>query len=298
MSWKMLPIVRSLFGVAILCVGALCETPAQALDKSYVFPVNEGNLVHYQRFLDGRDPLKINDFSGPNLNRHVFEFITFQRALHDGGCDCKVEYVPFTADTSHARAIAEVKAGREISHPVAGFDSDPRYAEGIYLSVPILNADEFYVGLYTHSERQDILSLRDKEAIHNLRYTASESWVVDMQVLRSYRFHVVPAFSWQSAIDMIRFERADIILQPVSPEPDFHFTIDDEGNRFLPIPGVKLNFPAGRRYFVSRNHPDGAEFLEVLNRGLQKLESSGYLRKGQIAAGVIDPRIKDWEVVR
>lgn len=290
--------VRSLIVVATLCAGVLWGDTAQALDKNYVFPVNEGNLVHYQRFLDGRDPLMIEEFSGSGLNRHVFELITFQRALHEGGCDCTVEYVPFTADTSHARAIVEVKAGREISHPVAGFDNDPRYAEGVYLSVPILDADEFYVGLYTHSERKDVLSLRDKEAIHNLRYTASESWVVDMLVLRSYRFKVIPAFSWQSAIDMIRFKRADIILQPVSPEPDFHFTIDDEGNHFLPIPGVKLNFPAGRRYFISRNHPDGAEFLEVLNRGLRKLEAIGYLQKGQVAAGVIDPRIKDWEVVR
>ena len=284
--------------VLIFCAAVRCEMPASALDKSYVFPVNEGNLVHYQRFLNGRDPLAIEEFSGSNLNRHVFEMITFQRALHEGGCECKVEYVPFTADTSHARAIVEVKAGRDISHPVAGFDTDPRYADGVYLSAPILNADEFFVGLYTYSERKDILDLRDQEAIRALRYAASESWVVDMQVLRSYDFKVVPGVSCQSAIHMIRFKRADIILQPVSPEADFHFTIDDEGNHFLPIPGVKLNFPAGRRYFVSRNHPDGVAFLEVLNRGLLKLEASGYLRKGQVAAGVIDPRIADWIVIK
>ena len=121
--------------VLIFCAAVRCEMPASALDKSYVFPVNEGNLVHYQRFLNGRDPLAIEEFSGSNLNRHVFEMITFQRALHEGGCKCKVEYVPFTADTSHARAIVEVKAGRDISHPVAGFDTDPRYVEPVEAAI-------------------------------------------------------------------------------------------------------------------------------------------------------------------
>lgn len=270
----------------------------KALQKRYVFSINPDTLSRYNDFLAGRDPKNLDKFTGEGLSRHTLELIIFQRALHEGGCGCEVIYEPWGAVTSHARQIAEVRAGRRISNPVAGFGNDPRYDDEILLSEPILHAKDFSVGLYTHFERQDVLSVQDPAEVRRLRFTASASWLVDVAVIEAYGFKFVPADSWSSAIRMITVNRADIMMQPMSNESDFGMVVNDEGDKFFPIPGIKLNFHADRRFFVSEKHADGAEFLDVLNRGISKLETSGFLKRGHIAAGVIDQRIKDWTEIK
>ncbi|WP_040617086.1 hypothetical protein, partial [Roseibium sp. TrichSKD4] len=270
----------------------------KALQKRYVFALDPDILKRYNDFLAGRDPKTLEQFSGEGLSRHTLELIIFQRALHEGVCGCVVIYEPWGAVTSHARQIAEVRSGRLVSNPVAGFGNDPRYDDLIFLSDPILHAEDFSVGLYTHFERQDVLSLQNPDAVRDLRFTASASWLVDVAVIEDYGFKFVPADSWGSAIRMITVNRADVMMQPISNESDFGMVVNDEGDKFLPIPGIKLNFHADRRFFVSEKHPDGAEFLDVLNRGIEKLEATGFLRRGHIAAGVIDQRIQDWTEIK
>ena len=279
---------------------ALCLAFGQAAEASpkiFTFNIQPHNLAEYNEFLDGRQVTEIDDLSNEAHSRHVMELFLFQRALHDSNCNCVVHYEANSNLRTHVRAIADVRAGREVAHPVAGFSNDPRYLDGVSLSEAILPASDFHVGLYTHENRHDILSIDDPAQVRDLRFTAGRSWVVDNQVIDQYGFRKVVADGWSSAIKMIAASRADVIMQPISSQPDFSITDSKTGEKLLPIPSIKLLFGAARQYFVSELHPDGSFLLEHLNAGIKKLSDSGLLTSANIGSGLLNPMTQDWFVI-
>ena len=288
-------LAMAVFGLALVS-GSVSEVEAST--KTFTFKIGPRNMAEYETFLGGRNPLEINNFEGEGLLRHVLELVLFQRAMHEAPCECVVEYEARSELHTHIRAIADVRAGRVVAHPVAGFSNDPRYTEGVWLSEPILAKNDFHVGLYTHASRQSILSIEDPEQVRNLKFTVGRSWVVDNKVIDTFGFAKLPADNWVGALKMLRAGRADVIMQPFVATPDFSFTDAESGERFLPIQGIKLLFGAARQYFVSKKHPDGAFFLENLNAGIKKMQTSGLTERANIAAGLLNPRTRNWALIK
>jgi len=256
----------------------------------------EQHFRDFQEMLDSRNPLEIEDIAALPLNRMLAEALVMQIAPVLGGCECRIEYSPYEVDTVHARSIEQVKGGQQLTHGVAGFQYDSRMNDpDIMLSDPILSADEFYVGLYTYEGRDEILSLDDPDSIAKLRFGVGRNWEIDRKILSQKGLTEVPADTWNNLIRMISIGRADVILQPFTSEPDFAFVDTVSGYRFVPIPGYKLLFGDGRYYMVSRRHPDGEAFLQSLNRGLAMLRDQGVLKQVMISAGVVNPRVDDFE---
>lgn len=286
-------------GAALLVLSSVMASADEQQQTICDFPLIESTLSDYRDYLDGRDPyeLAITDLRRDNFDRHNMELLIFQRAVKEGNCWCRAEYSIYPLPTIHARSIANVKAGRDLSHPIAGFDNDPRYAEGLLLSRPILSADEFFVGLYTDANRDDVLSLTDPEDIRALNFAVADTWVIDNLVIDSYGFTKTQVDSMDAILGLITLGRADVIMQPFNASPDFSFSYEDTGETYKPIPNIKLRFGSGRRYFVSAAHPQGEEFLNCLNAGLTKLDESGFLAQANIDAGVTDTRVADWQIL-
>lgn len=266
--------------------------------KIYEFKVIQNDLEKYHKFLGGRDPLKITDTQHKNFWRHPLELFMFQIAPVIGGCNCKIVYKGFTSRTTHARAITNVRSGRWIAHPIAGFPNDNRLNKDLYHSEPILRPEEFFVGLYTHSKREDILALKEIKKIKKLRFITVGTWKVDRQLIRNMGFKLVTADHWHNLLKMIQANRADIVLQPFSSRKNFAFEAGNPSQTFVPIRNIKISFGQGRIYFVSRKHPEGKKFLTHLNRGLRILRKNGFLRKANENAGVINPKIHNWSVIK
>ncbi|TRD16672.1 amino acid ABC transporter substrate-binding protein [Palleronia caenipelagi] len=277
-------------------MGASAQTAAQQ-ETTYVTRLLREDLANYLDMLDGRDPLEIEDLGATASTRMTFEPLVMQVAPVLGGCNCRVVYEPYDVHTPHARTIEQVRAGRELTHGVAGFSDDSRYAEGIWLSEPILDRQDFYVGFYTLEERTDVLAVTDFAEIRNLRFGVTRTWELDRDVIAQYGFREQTADSWPTILRMIAAGRADVVLQPfAASSDDLSFEDVANGARLKPIPGMRLLFGQGRHFIVSQNHPDGAEFLKALNRGIGILRDQGVLRRGMAHAGVIAPQTESFEI--
>lgn len=293
-------LVLSLIGAGTIALQASAETTEEKI-------VYEVGLIpnmkdQYEEMVEGFDIFDVEGWKDMELDRNTLEILIFNVAPILGGCNCEIVMNPYTVDTPHARSIEQVKSGKEISHPITVFSGDSRVEDGVYLSESILDPKDFFVGLYTHEDRKEILSLTDLETIKKLNFSVGQDWEIDNKVLDHYGLKKTQADHWGSVIFMLKSSRADVIMQPFFSTPDLSFSeVIVEGQpdeKFLPIPNVKMAFPQGRVYFVSENHPQGAIFLEALNRGITELKSrDNLLRRAHEWAGVINPATADFRLL-
>ncbi|MGH1576480.1 hypothetical protein [Planktotalea sp.] len=251
----------------------------------------------YKRSLAGKDIADIDIADLPKIarTRHIAEILIHQIAPVLGGCNCRIMYSPYASDTSHARSLEQIRLSQQVSHGVASFLTDSRAnADGILLSEPILAADEFFVGLYTHEARSDILELDDPDELKQLRFGVSRNWEIDRKVLADRNLIEVTADGWNNLMVMVANKRADVIMQPFTAEEDFSFTDSGQGLKLLPIPNYKMLFGDGRSYTISSTHPNGEEFLTALNKGIRLLRENGTIHEFMVNSGVINERVEDF----
>lgn len=264
--------------------------PAHGQERIFAFQAEHHDLDAYRSYVSDFDPLSTDEIK-PGLWRHLAEHVIFTVAPVIGGCKCTIRLEPSPQDVTFARLIAEIDSGRMLSYPVATFPELVRDDSNVLLSDPILGPDEFYVGLYTHESRRDILEITDLDQIRKLRFVVASNWDIDRQVLAERGFTTVTGADFESALRMLWAGRADVMLQPFATGPGMSFLDAESGESFYPIAGVKMLFPHGRAYMVSATHPQSAEFLGYLNAGLHIMRARGQLRTYLEKAGVIDRRI-------
>lgn len=241
--------------------------------KTKSFSLNSDHVFKLENFLDGRNPLLIDYFDHPDMDRHIMEMFWFMVAPMLGGCNCQIDYIP-SDDSVHARSILQVKNGIEVAHPIAIFKNDPRIQpDTILLSEPIFGGEDFFVGFFTDENRKDVLKTDKIEEIKKLQVGVAENWPVDIAVIKDHQFPMVKKANRDSII--VR-GRADVTLQPFRPTADFGFDERKVNTYFRPIVGFKAVFNYGRRFFVSSKHPFGPELLAALNRPFMLHYSTGF----------------------
>ncbi len=261
----------------------------------HIFPHSKNSFTN---MIEGHDIYDVENWKNMDLDRHNLEILIFHVAPVLGGCNCEINLEAYTIDTPHSRSIELVRLGEEISHPITVFSGDSRVEERLYLSDSIIDPNEFFVGLYTHEHRKDLLSMTDKEKIKKLKFVVGKDWEIDNKVLDQHGLAKVPADNWESLLFLLIKGRADVVMQPFFATDDFSFVEVKGTEKFLPIPNMKMKFPQGRTYFVSKAHPDGKEFLDALNRGIQILkDQDNLIRRAHIWAGVINPRTENFQML-
>lgn len=289
---------RRAFTLGLLWTAHLEAWASDATQRRVVFRVPPQDLARYQAYMQSRNPFNLNDISRAGLTRHVAEMWLFQTVVVQGGCDCQVEFQSYQVETTHARTIAEIAAGRQLSDPIAGFRQDSRYGDGVWFSDPILDGDDFLVGIYTHHSRTDVLNQQDASRLRDLTYVIARGWEVDRKVLKAKGLRWVEADNWTSALRLIEARRADAILQPFSTQARRALGADGYEASFLPVPGFMMRFGHGRHFTVSKKHPQGAEFLQQIDTGLRALRESGFVQRLWLASGVIHADARQFQEVR
>lgn len=286
---------RRSFGAGVLCAAPVWGWAQVA--TPLVMRVQAHDLARYQAYMAQRSPMDLDSMPRAGLTRHVAEMWLFKVAATMGGCGCSVQYQPYQADTTHARAIAEVVAGRLVSDPIAGFREDSRYAGQVGFSDAVLRGEDFLVGIYTHHSRADVLGAREVARLRELTYVIARSWEVDRRVLQAKGLRWIEADNWNSALRLIEARRADAILQPFSMQARRALAADGYEAAFVPVPGFMMRFGHSRHFTVSLRHPDGPALLQQINHGLRLLNERGFVQRLWLASGVIQADTRQFQEV-
>jgi len=252
-------------------------------------------MADYARFLNGRDPLSISDFSGPHSRRDVVEVVLLHQALALGGWLHPLEFVDMP---SGERLLREISSGRLICSATTYWEQDIAgpgvgTGQGVLLSRPMIQMGEFEAGLYTVESNRRAMSARTLADVRALSVLSNRNWVVDWATLEqlgiSRRQHVT---NWELMPRMVAAGRADLLLAPFQATPDLSLTV---GNvRLLPIPGLKIALRGTRHYLLAREHPESFGLRSALDGGLQRLLQQGVVRKAYTQSGFFNARTASW----
>ncbi|WP_419785856.1 hypothetical protein [Pseudodesulfovibrio sp.] len=251
-------------------------------------------LVDYHAFLQGRDPLKISDYSGPHSRRDVMECVLFQQALARGGFP---HSVVMTDIASYGRTILELTSGDIVALGTSAWLSDleNRYHD-ILISPPLIRRGEFEAGLYTAPENEMALQADSLEKVTALSAVCSRQWQPDWRILEGMGIsQLLGASTWEVMVHMVGERRADFLLAPFQPTEGMR--LETMNTLLVPIPGLKVHFPGSRHFGVSRFHPQGRELFEALVRGLQHMRSDGTIARAYTECGFIHPATEGWTVL-
>lgn len=296
-DFKLTKFVTSLWACLMLAPAGFAN--ADAAKKTYIFHLIDQNYDDFQTMIAGNDPFDFDNWHKLDLDRQKLEALIFMVAPVLGGCECEITYEPYLEETPHARSIELVRTGLELSHPISVFSDDSRVQDGVYLSETILDPDKFFVGLYTHSDRAEVLGAKSAKEIAEMRFVAGHDWEIDNKIIDNMGVPHLYADTWNNLLSMLEIGRADVVMQPFQATDDLGFVDSESGEKFMPIPDVKMPFNQGRRYFVSKVHPDGEMFLESLNQGIALLEQKdNILYRAHEWAGVINPETEDYAIVK
>ncbi|WP_034641419.1 hypothetical protein [Chitinilyticum aquatile] len=282
---------RALLGLALF--GAL--GPTCFAEDEITILTQQDVLNDYQKFLKGRDPLGITFFGGEHSRRDVVELVLVQQALKTGGNTRPVKLVTVnnTSD-SYNRYLKEVSTGTAAlgGNSVWLVDLKP-LSDKVYISEPSIRQGEFNAGLYTIAGNKQALAAQDKAAVQKLSAVVADSWKPDIATLESIPIkNVLKTQSWDSMVGMVAKQRADVILAPFQPTPDLSF--EAGGQKFLPIPNIKVGLQGSRHFFVSRSYPGSAQLAKALNSGLDSLRANGTIERAYKESGFFNANTTNW----
>lgn len=263
----------------------------QAETLKTVITVDRDVFEDSRRFLNGRDPLRITDFSTSYARRDVVDFILIQQAVALGGITLQVRFEPGNYDARNLRSISN-------GFLLIGLDTFwlselEKLRDKLYISDALIARGDYIAGLYTspHNSRalatNSLAQLRQLSAVSSSRWRAD--WVTWQQIGPQ---KLLDEASWPSQAKLVSKGWVDVMLAPFLPE--MPFKIQTEDYDLIAIPGVKIALYDSRHVAVSRSHPDGERVFNALQRGLKLLHQQGRIRKAYTEAGFYHPDVERW----
>ena len=251
--------------------------------------INEDLLAKYTMFVGDRDVLQITDFSGEGTRRSVVEVVLLVQALHLGGMDSPIEWRVLPNYSRIQRALQEgdiaIAASSMWNYDLVNMlkytiASDALVADG-----------EYQAGLYKLANNP--LTIITPEELNNLTVISVASWTPDWTTLTSMPFKAVfDANNWDAMIRMIQAQRGDVILSSFKGSADMSFSEGDV--TLIPVDGVKVSLMGSRHFVIAKQHPNSADILLAVNKGLSQLRNDGIVRKAFTESGFFNERVTHW----
>ena len=243
-------------------------------------------------FVRGRDILQINEFASPELDSvGPIEHVIFRKALLLGGLDAKFEeaIVPNSVRAREETALCEVTGGGTAHwHPYYA-----QFARETYESSAVIAQGVYEKGLYTTREKAAVLKITGPDGLRQLVGVTSDTWVIDWATLQGLPLKALYSGANRTAqFRMVQGGRADFTLQDFAATPDM--SIEDQGVRLYPVPGVKIALGGTRHYFICRKAPDAAKVFAALQKGLQIMRQSGEIDRILNGSGFVSKAARNW----
>lgn len=252
--------------------------------------IQERIYERYNKLLENRDPLLIDDFTG--LDRDIVEVVIIQQALSR----TRFKVYRFIPVPTVKRLKKEVETGRIDLSANTDWGSDLNKMD-LLESIKIVDYGEFEVGVYVLEGREELQNITSLEEIRTLKFVSSRQWVVDWNTLESLGIDViVDNPKWSGMIKMIQNRRVDALLAPFQSREDLKI-IYDEGN-LLPIKGIKIGLNDYRSFYLSKNTSFSRELSKELGRVLEDFIESGYIRRAYTEAGFYNIDVNNWSLIK
>lgn len=285
----------------VLCLALWCAWAigAAAAEVRTVRVGIEGNSAIQARRVatfGGDNCPAIDTFAFVQPSRLDAELLILCNALREGGPPVHLQLVP---QPNYARSLAEALAGRiDLPSQTIWARELDEHAQALLRSLPVIQAGEWQLGLYTTENRTDVLAVRTLEQLRGLVGVAPRSWVEDWRVLASLGLkELIDVQNNDGIFPMIQAGRADFTLYSFSTEPDLGSQPSYSPSRILPIRGFKVALPATRHFAVARVAPDAQALVEQLDSGLSRLRDRGAIARAFERSGVFDQRVADWQLI-
>jgi hypothetical protein len=238
----------------------------------------------------------IDDFTSAHPNRIDAELLILCNALREGGPPVRLQLV---SEPNYSRGLAEAIAGRlDLPSQTIWSSELDEHADTLLRSLPVVQAGEWQVGLYTTENRSDVLAVTTVEQMRGLTAATPRSWVEDWRALSAiHPKELIDVQNNDGIFPMIQAGRADFTLFTFSTEPDFGWRPTYSPSRILPIRGFKVAFPGSRHFAVARTAADAQGLLRQLDLGLTRLRDQGAISRVFERSGVFERRVADWQFV-
>ncbi|MFC3031909.1 hypothetical protein ACFOEE_05205 [Pseudoalteromonas fenneropenaei] len=290
--------LRQIIGV-VLCLlpwFAAAQEPAQSEPLVVDIISSENFSQRYQTFLQGKNPLELNDFHPITQGSHIelVEMVLLQQALYLGGETRKVE---FRAKPSvNLMEYSDLIAGDSLLLARSVWHEDIiNYSGSLYISEPVVRVGEYEAGLYV-SKLNVALHDLPAERLDQISVVANPRWQVDWHALNNIKLNIISFIGpWETMLDMVENQIADAMLVNFSVSENLTMTFLDRD--YVPINNLKVLLPDSRHFVVSKRHPDGARVYAALNKGLHILRERGVIERALRQSGFINSRVMHWQAI-
>jgi hypothetical protein len=251
-------------------------------------------LEDYQRFLDGRDPLDIENFGGEYSRRDVVEVVLLQQALRRGGWIGEISLIAGGGYTRILELLANGDA--DITGSTTWLRDIENRADHIVSSLATIPNGRFEAGFYMLADNAKRLKVKNLRGLRLLRGVSSRSWVPDWQALARLRLaDLITVPSWKLMVEFVADDRADFLLAPFQPGPEMELVVGDV--RMLPIPGYKIALDGSRHYAVTNVQHYSKDLRVAIDQGLRELGKIGRIEAAYRQSGFFHPDVADWILI-
>lgn len=277
----------------ILCVFVAYIYVEKAYSEPFNIIVSADVKRDYLRFLDGRDPLSIKDFSSPYSRRDVVEMLLLEQALSLGGNQSPYKILTSTTTTTDPQSI---EAGRVQLIGTSVWKSMFTDPDKVLFSTPMIKDGQFEAGLYTSPKNRAMLKVKSKQNLRRKSVISSRMWTVDWQTLNDLNVGKVwHTDKWKDMVKMVNTQRVDFLLAPFQSSKDLAMVINDV--RLVPVKGVKIGLKGTRHFAVSKKAANSQQLLDYVNTGIAKLNAEGLIDKAYNQSGFYNQQVKDWILI-
>ena len=267
---------------ASLAAPVLIKSPITAVEKQKV-----------DAFLGGRSALQVDSYRSPYLSAIApVEHVLFRKAILLGGIDAVFEdlIVP-----NSARARASVHNGSALCGGTAQWH---RYrselGERVLESDAVIASGVYEKGIYVAPDRLKQISIKSRDDLARLSAVSDKNWETDwatLSELKPAKLYSAPTRA--SQFKMVEAGRADFTLQDFSNRPDL--SIEEQGARLYPVPGVKVALAGTRHFFINKDSPHSSAVFAALQKGLKILRQRGEIERALREAGITNKAVSGWE---
>ncbi|CAM4370721.1 hypothetical protein [Pseudoalteromonas ostreae] len=257
---------------------------------------DENFSERYSAFLNGRDVLRVNDFTANTHGSHleIVEMILLQQALYLGGETRPVEFraQSWISSTEFDALIdgSSLMLARSMWH-----EDILNYRGSLYVSEAVIKFGQYEAGLYVAADNLHAQQLQASQ-LNKLTVVVNPRWHVDWRALVNTPMSVISYIGpWEDMLAMVKAQVVDAMMINFSVGANLDLNYD--GQLFTPINNVKVVLPDTRHFVVSKKHPQGKDVAQALSAGLKILQQRGIIAKAFKQSGFINQYVKDWQII-
>ncbi len=251
-------------------------------------------LDDYYRFLHGRKISEVTYFAGEYSRRDVVELALFLRAMYASLPNTGIELI---AVDNYSQGIEKLREGLITALATTAWKNDLQPFLGeLIISEPIIKDGQTLVGIYTRPNNTGALACKNIKDFRTLRVASNSDWSIDWQTLQNLgATHCVDVKTWRQMVYMVSGGEVDVVLAPFPNNEDL--SIEYDGCKLVPIPGLAVSLHGSRHFGVSRNEL-GKKIADTVFPALNQLVDNGGVTVAMRECGFINDVVKDWSVLQ